>query len=74
MFGKLETQTQSVILFVNSTLLVIFKEDLITFSYLIFTRICKTLKHNNSLCDKSTYINSMKKDIYLRKPEELKYY
>ena len=32
-FGELETQTGSAIHFVNNTLLVIFKEDLIIFSY-----------------------------------------
>ena len=91
---ELEKQTQSVILFVsNNTLLVIFKEDLIIFSRLIFTRIIKNpdvlaafstdhsttmfflfsksegtrdkglWRHNNYFCDKSTYINSMKKRI-----------
>ena len=35
-FGELETQTRSVILFVNNILLVILKEDLITFSCLMF--------------------------------------
>ena len=35
-FGELETQTRSVLLFVNNILLVIFKEDMITFSYLMF--------------------------------------
>ena len=35
-FGELETQTQSIILFVNNILLVLFKEDLIIFSYLMF--------------------------------------
>ena len=35
-YGQLETQTQNVILFVNNTLLVTFKEDLIVFSYLMF--------------------------------------
>ena len=35
-FGELETQTRSVILFVNKTLRFIFKEDLIIFSYLMF--------------------------------------
>ena len=34
--GELETQTQIVILFINNTLQVIFKEDLITFPYLMF--------------------------------------
>ena len=36
-FGELETQTQSIILFVNNILLVLFKEDLIIFSYLMFS-------------------------------------
>ena len=36
MYGELETQTRNVILFVNNTLLVIFKEGLIIFSYLVF--------------------------------------
>ena len=35
-FGELENQAKSVVLFVNNTFLIIFKEDFIIFSYLMF--------------------------------------
>ena len=89
--GELETQTRIVILFINNTLQVIFKEDfsisnvlqeylkkpniLPAFStdhspimFSLFTISEETggkglWKHNNSSCEKSTYIHTMKKHI-----------
>ena len=95
-FGPLETQTRSIILFVNKTPLVTWSLDYFFIfnvlqesvknpnviaalstdhSPIMFSLFSKSggtrgkalWKHNNSLCDKSTYIDSKKKHIYLFK-------
>ena len=52
-FGELETQTRRVILFVNNMLLVIFKEDLFTFSF-ISNVLLKSVKNPDVLAAFST--------------------
>lgn len=44
MLGELETQTRSVILFTNNALLLIIKENLIIFSYLILEKNLDVLR------------------------------